>query len=246
MGKLTDQQLEELFIKYEKTKDIDVRNDLLNNFLYIAEIIAKKFIGRGVEYDDLLQVAYMALVKAIDRYDISRGIKFTSFATPSLIGEIKNYFRDNTRLLHISRKDSEQLLKLAEARNKLSALGENVTPEAIADVMGVSEEYVLELMEMQAAANVAPLESTNSDGESFSIGDILGEHDTGYEDIENRDFIKKCMSKLNDDEKTILIERFWNKRSQKQVADILGVSQMNISRAEKKILGKLRTYYNND
>ena len=117
--KLTDDEIKKLFDEYSQTGDIAARNTLLEHYLYMAQIIAKKFTGRGVEYEDLLQVASMALVKAIERFDPSRGIKFTSFAAPSLIGEIKNYFRDKTRLLHISRRDSEQLMQLAEAKEKL-------------------------------------------------------------------------------------------------------------------------------
>ncbi len=241
MHKLAEKELNDLFIEYFNTRDVSLRNRLLEQYLYIAEIVAKKFSGRGVEYDDLFQVASLALVSAIDRYDPSRGIKFQSFATPTLIGEIKNYFRDKTRLLHISRRDAEQLLKLSEAKQALSKK-EKVTPDDIAKYMQIDVERVLELLEMQQAVSVSSLDATTGEGDDQQIGDFVGESDEGYKNVENSDFLKWSINRLSDEEKRILHERFWKRRSQKEVADILGVSQMYISRYEKKILEKLRKY----
>lgn len=243
MAKLDEEQVNELFQEYFKTKDVQVRNRLLENYLYIAEIVAKKFTNRGVEYEDLLQVASVALVKAIERFDPNRGIKFSSFATPSLVGEIKNYFRDKTRVLHISRRDSEQLLKLTEAKNKLGTKGEQVKPGDIAEMMGVSEDRVLELMEMQHAAAVISMENFSGDEEESTLSDFVGEDDKGFSDIENKDFLKYSLGKLSKKEQQIIYERFWNEKSQKQVAELLGVSQMYISRYEKKILSKMQELY---
>ena len=243
MAKLSEEEVNALFAEYFKTKDIGIRNRLLENYLYIAEIVAKKFTNRGVEYEDLLQVASVALVKAIERFDPERGIKFSSFATPSLVGEIKNYFRDKTRVLHISRRDSEQLLKLTEAKNQLSCKGDNVKPADLAKAMGISEERVLELMEMQHAASVISMENFSGDEEEATLSDFVGQDDRGFSDIENKDFLKYSLSKLSKKEQQIIYERFWNEKSQKQVAEQLGVSQMYISRYEKKILSKMQELY---
>ena len=245
MQKLTEQEAAELFSEYFNTKDISLRNMLLEQYLYIAQIVAKKFTGRGVEYDDLFQVASLALVSAIERFDPSRGIKFQSFATPTMVGEIKNYFRDKTRILHISRRDSEQLLKLAEAKQKLS-INSRVTPADIAKYMQIDEERVLELLEIQQAISVSSLDAAAGEEEDQQIGDFVGENDKGFTEIENSDFLKWSISKLSDIEKKILHERFWKKRSQKEIAEKLGVSQMYVSRYEKKILEKLRKYSQED
>lgn len=242
MANLTNEQADALFREYAETRDINVRNKLLENYLYVAEIVAKKFTNRGVEYEDLYQVASVALVKAIERFDISRGIKFTSFATPSLIGEVKNYFRDKTRLFHISRRDSEQLLRLQEARNELSKTGANPTAAEIAQYMDVSEERVLELMEMQQATSVVSMEGFSNVDDEATLSDFIGEEDAGFTRIENRDFLQYTLDKLDEKERRILYERFWRERSQKQVAEIIGVSQMYISRYEKKILAKMQKY----
>ena len=98
---------QDLFTAYENERTDQLREFILKKYLYIAEIVAKKFVGRGVEFDDLFQVASLALVKAVDRYENTRGVKFASFATPTLVGEIKNYFRDKTRMIRISRRESE-------------------------------------------------------------------------------------------------------------------------------------------
>lgn len=241
LRRLDERELNDLFDEYFRTKDVGLRNTLLEEYLYIAEIVAKKFSGRGVEYDDLFQVASLALVSAIDRFDPSRGIKFQSFATPTLIGEIKNYFRDKTRLLHISRRDAEQLLKLSEAKQHLSK-NEKVTPSDIAEYMKVDVERVLELLEMQQAVSVSSLDAAAGENDDQQIGDFVGESDDGYKNVENVDFLRWSINRLSEEEKRILHERFWKKRSQKEVANILGVSQMYVSRYEKKILEKLRKY----
>lgn len=244
MRKLTEQEERILFDKYKSDGDITARNTILEHYLYVAQIVAKKFVGRGVDFEDLYQVASVALVNAIERFDNDRGIKFISFATPSMIGEIKNYFRDKTRMLHISRRDSEQLFKLQEAKNALDK--ERPTPEELAAQMGVSTERVLELLELQMATVVTSLDGSIGESEDTQIGDLVGTEEKGFDEIEKEDFLKYSLDMLSDEERTIIRERYWKQKSQKQIADMLGVSQMYVSRAEKKILAKLRGLYEKD
>ncbi len=245
LRKLDEKELSGLFEEYASTRDVNIRNELLEHYLYIADIVAKKFSGRGVDYDDLYQVASLALVSAIDRFDPTRNIKFQSFATPTLIGEIKNYFRDKTRLLHISRRDSEQLIKLADAKQALSKK-EKITPGDIAEYMGIDVERVLELLEMQQAVYVSSLDAAAGDDDSQQVSDFVGTSDDGYQRIENTDFLKWSFKQLKEEEQKILYERFWKKKSQKEVAEEMGVSQMYVSRYEKKILEKLRQFSRED
>ena len=225
-----------LFEEYRCTGDVRLRNRLLEQYLYLAGVVAAKFSGRGVEYDDLYQVASVALVKAMERYEPGRGVKFTSFAMPSLIGEVKNYFRDKSRLMHVSRRQSEQIVKLQAARD---ALGQDARVKDIAQWMDTTEEHVLELLETQQAAAVTSLEKLVGDGDA-ALADFLGREDAGFQEIDNHDFLKKAIGRLDGQERTILKERFWNGLSQKQVAEKLSVSQMHISRQERRILQKLR------
>jgi len=232
---------EELLKQYCETRDIHIRNELLSRYLYIAEIIAKRFVNRGVEYDDLYQVASLALIKALERYDIQKGYKFSSFATPTIVGEIKNYFRDRSRIIRLPRKDSEYIKKMENARNELSLqLGRAPKPDEVAKYLKISTEQVLELMESSYATKTASLDHyIDEDGETDLL-QVVGSEEKEYSRIEDRDFLEKSMQGLGELEKTVIYERFYNEKSQREIAESIGVSQMYISRLERKILEKFR------
>ncbi len=233
-----------LFERYEKSRDEALRNFILEKYLYIAEIVAKKFVGRGVEFDDLFQVASLALVKALDRYESARGVKFASFATPTLVGEIKNYFRDKTRMIRISRRESEMIRKLDEAKSVLSArMGHGATPENIAEYLALSVERVLELMEAQSAGYAASLDNYIALNEDTKFIKLVGSTDNAYEKIEDRDYLAYCFEHLSEIERQVIQQRYENDLSQREVAAMLGVSQMYISRIERRILVKFRNFY---
>ncbi|MBC5646918.1 sigma-70 family RNA polymerase sigma factor [Christensenella tenuis] len=245
MADYTKMDSDELFKLYVKEHDVDIRNILIERYLYIAEIAAKKFAGRGVDYEDLFQVASLALVKAIERFEPEREIKFSSYATPSLIGEIKNYFRDSSRVMRLPRRDTEQLKKIKlYTQEYMARNGRKPSPREIAAEMDLSVERVLEVLEMQQADNILSLDSAlAADSENFSLGNVLGQEDASFEHVENHDFINYCMSLLNDTEKKIIEQRYLGNKTQKQVADMLNVSQMQVSRMERKILNKLAMVY---
>ena len=233
-----------LFERYEQSRSESLRNYILEKYLYIAEIVAKKFVGRGVEYDDLFQVASLALVKALDRFEVGRGVKFASFATPTLVGEIKNYFRDKTRMVRISRRESEMIRKLEEAKATLTAkCGRSATPEQMADYLGLSVERVLELMEAQSVGYATSLDSFVAMGEDSQLIKLVGSMDNAYEQIEDKDFLDYCMDHLSDVEKKVIEQRYGQDKSQREVAAMLGVSQMYVSRIERRILVKFRNFY---
>lgn len=242
--RLDDLKEQELFLQYEQSRDEALRNHILERFLYIAEIVAKKFVGRGVEYDDLYQVASLALVKALERFECNRGVKFASFATPTLVGEIKNYFRDKTRMIRISRRESEMIRKLEDAKGVIAAQqGYNATPEQVAEYLGFTVERVLELMEAQTAGYAASLDSYVALNEDAKFIKLVGCTDNAYEKIEDRDYLSYCFEHLSDVEKQVIRERYVGDKSQREVAAALGVSQMYVSRIERKILLKFRNFY---
>ena len=245
MADYTKMDSDELFKLYVKNHDVDIRNILIERYLYIAEIAAKKFAGRGVDYEDLFQVASLALVKAIERFEPEREIKFSSYATPSLIGEIKNYFRDSSRVMRLPRRDTEQLKKIKlYTQEYMARNGKKPSPREIAEEMDLSVERVLEVLEMQQADNILSLDSAlAADSENFSLGNVLGQEDASFEHVENHDFINYCMSLLNDTENKIIEQLYLGNKTQKQVADMLNVWQMQVSRMERKILNKLAMVY---
>ena len=235
--------LEALLKEYCDTRDITLRNKLLKEYLYIAEIIAKKFVNRGVEYDDLFQIASLALLKALERYDINKGYKFSSFATPTIIGEIKNYFRDRSRIIRLPRKESELIKKLERARQHLTnTLERSPKPEEIAEYLKISTEEVLELMESSYKTNTISLDYYIDDGDT-DLSMLIGQEEKNYSRIEDKDLVEKAMEKLNDLERKVIYERFFNERSQRDIAEEIGVSQMYISRLERRVLQRLKRIF---
>ena len=235
-------EYDELMLEYCRTRDITLRNELLNHYLFIAEIAAKKFVGRGVDYDDLLQVASLALIRALERFDCTRNVKFGSFATPSVIGEIKNYFRDRSRSIRLPRRATELLKRLYEVQEAFTArMDRPPRPEEIAREMEVPIETVYELMEAKASSQILSLDETvqGQDGER-SLADLIGTESDEYISIENADFLKRSMSQLTEEERSVLIERYVHHKSQRSIAEDLGVSQMYVSRLERRVLTKLR------
>lgn len=234
----------ELFKNFSKNKDKETRDTLIERHLYIAEILSKKYSNRGIEYDDLYQVASIGLIYAIDRYDINKGYQFSSFATPTIIGEIKKHFRDKGWTIRVPRRIQELSKKINNAKVLLSQeLQRSPTVEDIANYLECTEEEVLETMEASKVYTPQSLDITydsNNDDKDINLSDFIGEEDAHFTKIENIDFLTKTMEKLNDVEKKILIERYFNKSTQVSIAEMLDISQMTVSRIEKRVLEKLR------
>lgn len=234
----------DLFLLYKENKDIEVRNQIFEKYKYMAEIISRKYINRGIEFDDIYQIACMGLIFAIDRFDITKGFEFTSFATPTILGEIKKYFRDKGWAIKVPRKIQEISRKVNEYSNILSnQLHRAPTIKEIAEYANSSEEEVLEAFEAGKMFNSQSLDEKfdmNSEDSDLSLMDIVGEEDKHFIRIENKDFIDKSMNKLNELEKDIITKRFYHNKTQSDIAKELNISQMTVSRIEKKSLEKLR------
>lgn len=234
----------ELFRLYKENPTKEIRDTLIEEHLYIAEILAKKYANRGIEYDDIFQVASIGLIYAIDRYDIDKGYEFSSFATPTIIGEIKKYFRDKGWTIRVPRRIQELSKKINLAKNELSQELQRVpTIEDIAKYLGITEEEVLETMEASKVYTPQSLDVTydsQSEDKEVNLAELIGEEDYYFDRIENNDFLMRTMGKLNDMEKEILIERYFNKKTQVSIAKSMNISQMTVSRIEKRVLEKLR------
>lgn len=237
----------ELFSLYSNNKSVDIRNELINRHLYISEILAKKYINKGIDYEDIYQVAALGLLYAIERFDISRGYEFSSFATPTIIGEIKKYFRDKGWSVRVPRRIQELSKKINVAKIKLQQDLQRVPKiEDIANYLCCTEEQVIEAMEASQVYTPKSLDITydsSGDDKDIQLMDIVGEDDKYFDIIENKDFISKCMDKLNPVEIKIIKDRFFQNKTQIHVADELGVSQMTVSRMEKKIIKKFQKEY---
>lgn len=230
---------QEALVKYNATRDLQVRNELLKRYLYLPKLVARRFRGRGIEYEDLVQVASLALISALDRYDAGKGVKFPAFAMPTLLGAVKNHFRDKLHMVRLPRRESELLQTMFNARERLQR--EQGTPprsESLAEYMGVPLSTIYELQEANAATYMAALDAENERDKSLLAK--LGKPDEALERLINRETIAPMLLKLSDIEREIVCGRFFAEKSQREVAVTLGVSQMHISRMERKILAKLR------
>ncbi|OHW61291.1 RNA polymerase sigma-B factor [Andreesenia angusta] len=234
----------ELFRKYAETKNIDVREELISRYMYIAEILSKKYANKGIDYDDIYQVACIGLIYAVDRFDIDKGYEFSSFATPTIIGEIKKYFRDKGWAIRVPRRIQELSQKVNLAKTTLSQeLQRAPNVYELAEYLNSTPEEVLEVMEASKVYTPQSLDiSYESDGDDkeISLSDLIGEEDKQFLKIENNDFLSKTIEKLNRIEKQIISDRYFNKKTQIEIANDLGISQMTVSRMEKKIIEKFK------
>ena len=232
--------MNELFKRYKETGDVRIRNEIAEKYLYIADILAKKFVGRGVEYDDLKQVASYALLRGIDRFDPDMGMQFTTFITPTITGEIKNYFRDKSRVVKLPRRLSE----LSAAVKKYAAEYEannGVKPSvrAIAQALKVTEEEVISALEIGGVVSLDGMVG-GEDDDNRSLHALLADDEEQYEDFETREALRAAMKDFSDTEKALVKYRYVDGLSQSETAMRLGVSQMFISRMERKLLGRLK------
>ncbi|HCX62804.1 SigB/SigF/SigG family RNA polymerase sigma factor [Sedimentibacter sp.] len=239
---------QDLFLLYHETRDIEVRNQIFEKYKYMAEIISRKYNNKGIEHDDIFQIACMGLIYAIERFDITKGFEFTSFATPTILGEIKKYFRDKGWSIKVPRKIQEISKKVNDYSNILSIeLNRAPTIKEIAEYIDSSEEEVLEAFEAGKMFNSQSLDEkfdNSADESDLTLMDVMGQDDKHFAIIENEDFIKKSMEKLNELEKEIIVKRFYLNKTQSEIAKELNISQMTVSRIEKKSLEKLRMELN--
>jgi RNA polymerase sigma-B factor len=238
----------ELFERYGRTGSISLRNEIVEKYLYLVDILIKKYLNKGMDYDDLYQVGAMALIFAVERYDISKGFEFTSFATPTVIGEIKRYFRDKGWAMKVPRRLKEISSQIPAVKEDLyGKLFRNPTVPELAEALGYSEDDVLAALESGKAYGAyslnRSLEDIGEQNEIPSLEHFTGIEDTGYASFENAEIIKKVMDGLSDKEKEIFRLRFINNNTQQEIADEMGVSQMTVSRLERLLKKKFKEEY---
>lgn len=245
---MTPQELQE-FNEYVQHPTIQLRNKIVEENLYIVDILIRKYLGKGVDYDDLYQVGAIALVSAVERFDPSRGYEFRSFATPTILGEIKKYFRDKEWSLKVPRRMKEIAGKMLEVKDRLtSELGRVPSVDEVAAETGFTPEQIMQAMESAKAYGTYSLESAGLSSEDEDAGSVLekyiGFEDTGYERVELGEIINAVLSQFSDTYRYIFRQRFIENKSQAEIAKKLGVSQMTISRSEKAIIESFKRELN--
>jgi RNA polymerase sigma-B factor len=219
-----------------------IRDQLVRMHLPLVEYLARRFRNRGEPLDDLVQVATIGLIKSVDRFDPERGVEFSTYATPTIVGEIKRHFRDKGWAIRVPRRLQELKLSLTKATSELSqSLGRSPTVAEIAAHLQMSEEEVLEGLESANAYSAVSLDAPDSgDDEAPAVADTLGVQDESLEGVEYRESLKPLLERLPPREKRILLLRFFGNMTQSQIAIELGISQMHVSRLLARTLAQLR------
>ncbi|HEV3169808.1 MAG TPA: RNA polymerase sigma factor SigF [Actinocrinis sp.] len=219
-----------------------IRDRLVRMHLPLVEHLARRFRNRGEPLDDLTQVATIGLIKSVDRFDPQRGVEFSTYATPTIIGEIKRHFRDKGWAVRVPRRLQELRLSLTAATSELSQRnGRSPTVAELAAHLGLTEEEVLEGLESANAYSTLSLDVPESgDDESPAVADSLGSEDEALEGVEYRESLKPLLEQLPAREKRILLLRFFGNMTQSQIADEIGISQMHVSRLLARTLAQLR------
>ena len=216
-----------------------IRAALIERHLPLVTFMARKFADRGEPLDDLIQVGTIGLIKAIDRFEISKGFEFSTFATPTIVGEIKRHFRDKTWAVRVPRRLQELGASVTKATTELTQkFDRSPTPKEIAKHLGITVDDVAEALESNAAYSTVSLDVTSDT--STSIGETFGSLDEALEGVEYRESLRPLLAQLEDREKRILQMRFFDNLSQSQIATELGISQMHVSRILNKVLNHLR------
>ncbi|MFC7262404.1 RNA polymerase sigma factor SigF [Streptomyces lutosisoli] len=235
-----------MFIELRKLKEgsaeyAELRNQLVRMHLPLVEHLARRFRNRGEPLDDLTQVATIGLIKSVDRFDPERGVEFSTYATPTVVGEIKRHFRDKGWAVRVPRRLQELRLALTTATAELSQLhGRSPTVHELAEKLGISEEEVLEGLESANAYSTLSLDVPDTDDESPAVADTLGAEDEALEGVEYRESLKPLLEDLPPREKRILLLRFFGNMTQSQIAQEVGISQMHVSRLLARTLAQLR------
>ncbi|MGB8388479.1 RNA polymerase sigma factor SigF [Mycobacterium sp.] len=219
------------------------RDKIVERCLPLADHIARRFEGRGEPRDDLVQVARVGLVNAVVRFDVETGSDFVSFAVPTIMGEVRRHFRDNSWSVKVPRRLKELHLRLGAATADLSQrLGRAPTATELAAELGMDREEVVEGLVAGSSYNTLSIDSGggSDDDEARAIADTLGDVDTGLDRIEDREALRPLLEALPERERTVLVLRFFESMTQTQIAERVGISQMHVSRLLAKSLARLR------
>ena len=233
----------ELFARCRATNDVDARDELITMYLNLVRYLASKYRNRGEQIDDLVQVGTIGLIKAVDRFDTGRGLEFTTYATPTIVGEIKRHFRDKSWAIRIPRSLQELSAKVNGAIDALTRENQrSPTIPEIAEYLGVSSDMVLEAIDASAAHSTSPLDVLHGSGrdETFSLLDVIGECDPLIAAVDDRETLAVALKDVPPLAQKALHLRFFEGATQTDIARELGVSQMQVSRLLRKTLATLR------
>ncbi|MFM2077672.1 MAG: hypothetical protein RJA49_1562 [Actinomycetota bacterium] len=227
--------LDEALATFAVTRDADLREEIVHRSLWLATRAARRFATRGEPFDDLLQVARLGLLKAVDRYDPAHGVQFGAFATPTILGELRRHFRDYTWSVHVPRRAKDMRSSVNEQLDHLmKEFGRSPTVQEIADRLEVSPDVVLEAMEANNVYRSFSLDPEGAGQQSVATDD------SHLDDVLDRDVVDRLISRLKPREQVIMYMRFYEEMSQAQIAERIGTSQVHVGRLINASLETLR------
>lgn len=233
----------ERFAAFSRSRDPELRNDLVNRNLGLAQYLARRFVRRGESLDDLEQVAALALIKAVDRFDPDRGAEFATFATPTILGELKRHFRDRGWAVRVPRRILELHQRIDSMVDDLTGtLGRAPTVSELAAASGATEDEVIEGLEAGIAYRVRSLDAPGDD-DGTPLAARLGKEDERLAETEQRATLIPLIARFPARERLILSLRFFEQKTQSEIADLLGISQMHVSRLLNRALARMRVSF---
>jgi RNA polymerase sigma-B factor len=238
---MNDERLASLLERYASTRSSALRDELVESYLPLVRAVARRFEGRGVEREDLQQVASIALMKAIERFDPARGFHFVTYAIPTIAGDVRNYLRDKGAGMRLPRDARQKLFKMQQAREQFERefLRETSARE-LAEAMQISADELLMLLDMRNQTDITSLDAPVSEEGEADLSAMLGVDEGGYGRVEDAQWMSWIMSKVDDQERKLLTLRYRDRLGQRETAKRMGVSQMQVSRIERRVLVRLR------
>ena len=232
-------RVDELLLAYHRDGDRSAREQVLVELMPLVRSLAARYAGRGEPLDDLVQVGAVGLIKAVDRFDVTRGVEFTSYGVPTIVGEIRRHFRDKAWAMHVPRRIKELSVRLSRVLDELTTtLGRSPTIAEIAEAAAVDEEDVIDALDASHAYATRSLDAPSAGGDPFAEG--LAGADPGFDGVDDRWVLSAGLEALDARARRIVELRFFEERTQSQIAAELGISQMHVSRLLRDAMQRMR------
>jgi RNA polymerase sigma-B factor len=236
-----DTNVDALLLAYHRDGDQGARERVLVELMPLVRALATRYAGRGEPLEDLVQVGSIGLIKAVDRFDVDRGVDFASYAVPTIVGEIRRHFRDKGWAMHVPRRLKELSVRLSRVLDQLTnELGRSPTIAELAAAAGVEEEEALDALDAMNAYATRSLHAPFDEGSDDTLSEKLGRADAGYAEVEDGALVAAGLDALDERERKIVKLRFFDEMTQSQIASEIGISQMHVSRLLRRALATMR------
>lgn len=241
MSLVMNRDVEALLIAYHRGGEEQAREQVLVELMPLVRALASRYSGRGEPLEDLVQVGALGLIKAVERFDVDRGVEFSSYAVPTIVGEIRRHFRDKAWAMHVPRRLKELSVRLSRILDELTTdLGRSPTVAELADAAGVEEEDVIDALDSAQAYSTRSLQAPFDEDGDESLADRIGVEERGYDEVVDGSLVNAGLDALDERDRRIVELRFFEEMTQSQIAAELGISQMHVSRLLRRALGSMR------